>query len=121
MRTLFLLAAAAVLHGQEPAKSVCGMNVPNYTANITLLQVACVDFEAMRKIDPSLPWPQGKWTQVLVHVRAGEVVKVTVDGVSKLAELIWDPNYGGRYLAMVQFEGIEGREVAVKVYAEVAQ
>lgn len=118
MKPLLLILAAAALYAQEP-KNICGLNSPNVTANITLLQVNCVDYEAWRRFAPEFDWPVGTSTNFVIHVRRGDAVKVTVDGVTKLADLIFDPNYGGRYVALVQFEGIEHKKLDVRVYAEV--
>ena len=100
----------------KPAANLCGKNIQNLSANITLLHVGCVDFEALRKFFPEFEWPVGTVTQVLVHIRRGDAVKVTVDGEEKFSNVIYDPNYGGRYLALVQFEGSEHTSVEVKVY-----
>jgi hypothetical protein len=59
----------------------------------------------------------GKVTQVLVHIREGDAVRVTVDGVAKFADLIRDA--WGRLIALVQFDGVEYTALAVKVYRAV--
>jgi hypothetical protein len=109
-----LLAVAALR-----AESICGLDHPNHSPNIDLLQVACVDYDALRAASPQYPWPAGKVTQVLLHVREGDAVRVTVDGVAKFADLSTDA--WGRLVALVQFDGVEHAAVAVKVYRAVPE
>jgi hypothetical protein len=111
---LLLLCGAA--YGQEPAKSICGMDKQSPGESVELIQVSCVDYEAMRKQLPSVSWPAGTSTQVLVHVREGDAVRVTVDGESKWVPLETDS--WGRKVAMVSFSGVDHSAVLVKVYRE---
>ena len=113
---LFALCGSWIVRAQEPAKTICGTDTVAYTTNIDLLQISCVDYEALRKVAPQVPWPSGTRTQVLVHIRAGDVVKITVDGESKFSDVITDA--WGRSIAMVQFDGSEHTTVSVKVYSE---
>ena len=114
-----LLAGACVARGQDAPKSICGTDDRNTTANIDLIQVSCIDFDRLRAQAPDFPWPVGKVTQVLVHIREGDAVRVTVDGVQKFADLIRDA--WGRLIALVQFDGAEHTAVAVKVYRVVEE
>lgn len=109
-----ILLAIAALRGQDAPKSICGMDNKNPTANIDLVQVSCVDYDRLRELAPQHPWPTGKVTQVLVHVREGDAVKITVGGVAKFSELIKDA--WGRSIALIQFDGAEHLSVNVKVY-----
>lgn len=108
-----LLLAVAALR----AESICGLDRPQHSPNIDLLQVACVDYDALRAAAPQYPWPTGKVTQVLLHIREGDAVRVTVDGVAKFADLSTDA--WGRRVAMVVFDGVEHTEVSVRVYRAV--
>ena len=109
-----ILLAIAALRGQDAPKSICGMDNQNPTANIDLVQVSCVDYDRLRELAPQHPWPTGRVTQVLVHVREGDAVKITVGGVATFAELIKDA--WGRLIALVQFDGADHTDVTVKVY-----
>jgi hypothetical protein len=109
-----LLAGACVARGQDAPKSICGIDDRNPTANIDLIQVSCIDFDRLKAQAPDFPWPTGRVTQVLVHVREGDAVKITVGTVSKLAELLRDS--WGRLIALIQFDGVEHTTVDVKVY-----
>jgi len=116
-----LLAGACVARGQAPAPpaTICGTDNRNPSPNIDLIQVSCIDFDRLKAQAPEFPWPRGKVTQVLVHVREGDAVRVTVDGVVQFANLIRDQ--WGRLIALVQFDGVEYRAVAVKVYRAVEE
>lgn len=109
-----LLAVAALR-----AESICGIDRQQHSPNIDLLQVACVDYDALRAAAPQYPWPQGKVTQVLLHIREGDAVRVTVDGVAKFADISTDA--WGRRVALVVFDGVEHTEVSVRVYRAVEQ
>ena len=67
-----ILLAIAALRGE----SICGKDDRNPTANVDLVQVYCIDFDRLRELAPQHPWPVGKVTQVLVHVREGDAVRV---------------------------------------------
>ena len=108
-----IVLAIAALRGE----SICGKDDRNPTANIDLVQVSCIDFDRLRELAPQHPWPVGKVTQVLLHVREGDAVRVTVDGAQKFADLIHDA--WGRLIALVQFDGVEHTAVDVKVYRAV--
>lgn len=110
---LFVLAC----RGQDPPKSICGIDSQQHTSNIDLLQVSCIDYDAIRRFAPSVPWPTGTSTQVLVHVRSGDAVKVTVGDKVQWAELRRDA--WGRLIALVPFDGTDFKSVEVKVYAEI--
>jgi len=114
-----LLAGACIARGQDAPKSICGTDDRKPTPSIDLIQVACVDYDRLRELAPQYPWPVGKVTQVLVHVREGDAVRVTVDGVQKFADLIRDA--WGRLIALVQFDGTDYKAVAVKVYRAVEE
>lgn len=107
------LAFALAMSAQEPPKSLCGTDKPQYTANIDLLQISCVDYEALRERAPEVPWPAGKKTQVLVHVRAGDFVRIAVGGKVEFADLTKDA--WGRLVAIVQFDGADHTAVDIKV------
>ena len=119
-----LLAGACVARGQEPAlpPTICGTDNRNPSPNIDLIQVSCIDFDRLKAQAPDFPWPTGKVTQVLIHVRGemitsfdeGDAVRVTVDGVAKFADLIRDAF--GRLIALIQFDGVDHTAVTVKVY-----
>lgn len=100
------------------ADTICGIDQAS-GGNLALVKVACVDYDRLRELSPGAPWPTGKVTQVLVHVRAGDSVRVTVDGVAKFADLSRDA--WGRLVALVQFDGVEHAAVAVKVYRAVEE
>jgi hypothetical protein len=110
-----ILLAVVALRGE----SICGTDDRNPTPNIDLVQVSCIDFDRLRAQAPDFPWPVGKVTQVLVHIREGDAVRVTVDGVQKFADLIRDA--WGRLIALVQFDGVGYKAVAVKVYRAVEE
>lgn len=110
-----ILLAVAALRGE----SICGIDRPQHSPNIDLLQVACVDYDRLKAQAPQYPWPAGKVTQVLVHVREGDAVRVTVDGVEKFADLSTDA--WGRRVALVVFDGVEHTAVSVRVYRAVEE
>lgn len=110
-----LLLAIAALRGE----SICGKDDRNPTANIDLVQVSCIDYGKLKAQAPEFPWPAGKVTQVLVHVREGDAVRVTVDGVAQFADLVRDA--WGRLIALVVFDGVDHEAVAVKVYRAVEE
>lgn len=105
-----ILLAIAALRGE----SICGKDDRSPTPNVDLIQVSCIDFDRLRAQAPDFRWPVGKVTQVLVHIREGDAVRVTVDGVQKFADLIRDA--WGRLIALVQFDGTDYKAVTVKVY-----
>ena len=96
---------------------LCGVDEQYLSPNIDLLQVACVDYDALRAAAPHHPWPTGKVTPVLLHIREGDAVRVTVDGVAKFADLTTDA--WGRRIALLVFDGVEHTEVSVRVYRAV--
>jgi hypothetical protein len=110
-----ILLAVVALRGE----SICGKDDRNPTPNVDLVQVSCIDFDRLRAQAPDFPWPVGKVTQVLVHIREGDAVRVTVDGVQKFADLIRDA--WGRLIALVQFDGVDYKAVTVKVYRAVEE
>ena len=110
-----ILLAIAALRGE----SICGRDDINPTPNIDLIQVSCIDYDRLREQAPQHPWPVGKVTQVLVHIREGDAVRVTVDGVAKFADLIRDA--WGRLIALIQFDGVDYKAVSVKVYRVVPE
>lgn len=116
---LIVVAFALMAAGALRAESICGIDHPNHSPNIDLLQVACVDYDALRAAAPQYPWPTGKVTQVLLHVREGDAVRVTVDGVAQFADVSTDA--WGRRVALVVFDGAEHTEVSVRVYRAVEQ
>jgi hypothetical protein len=110
-----ILLAIAALRGE----SICGKDDRSPTQNVDLIQVSCIDFDRLRAQAPDFRWPVGKVTQVLVHIREGDAVRVTVDGVQKFADLIRDA--WGRLIALVQFDGTDYKAVTVKVYRAVEE
>lgn len=110
-----ILLAIAALRGE----SICGKDERNPTANVDLVQVSCIDFDRLKAQAPQFPWPTGRVTQVLVHIREGDAVRVTVDGVAKFADLIRDA--WGRLIALIQFDGVDYKAVSVKVYRVVPE
>jgi hypothetical protein len=110
-----ILLAIAALRGE----SICGKDDRNPTPNVDLVQVSCIDYDRLKAQAPDFPWPTGRVTQVLVHIREGDAVRVTVDGVVKFAELLRDA--WGRLIALVQFNGVDHSAVAVKVYRAVEE
>jgi len=110
-----ILLAIAALRGE----SICGKDDINPTASVDLIQVSCIDYDRLKAQAPQYPWPVGKVTQVLVHVREGDAVRVTVDGVAKFADLVRDA--WGRLIALVQFDGVEHTAVSVRVYRAVEE
>ena len=113
-----LLAGAFVVKGQDAKPtSICGMDMKTPEANTQLIQVSCVSFDKFRELAPEYPWPAGKVTQVLVHAREGDVVRVTVGTLTQYADLSRDA--WGRLVALVQFDGVEHTDVSVKVYRAV--
>jgi hypothetical protein len=119
-----VIALAVALRAEEiekpaPGPTICGKDDRNPTANIDLIQVSCIDYDRLKAQAPDFPWPVGRVTQVLVHVREGDAVRVTVDGVQKFADLIRDA--WGRLIALVQFDGVGYKAVTVKVYRAVEE
>lgn len=110
-----ILLAIAALRGE----SICGTDNRNPSPNIDLIQVGCIDYDKLKAQAPDFPWPVGKVTQVLVHVRDGDAVRVTVDGVAKFADLVRDA--WGRLIALIQFDGVEYQSVKVRVYRAVEE
>jgi hypothetical protein len=124
-----LLAGACVARGQsndtkvrfvagaaQAEPTICG-KYDNPTAYIDLVVVSCLDYAGLRKIAPNVPWPLKPQTQVLIHIREGDAVRITVGDQVQYAELV--TNAEGRRVALVQFEGIGHASFAVKVYREV--
>lgn len=120
-----VLFVASMCRAEEQQKSICGFKAEKPNRSIDYLAVGCVDFELWRGVAPDYPWPKGTVTQVLVHVAGtseyseGQVVRVQVDNEVQFTDLIWDKNYGGRWQALVQFQGTNHKNVNVKVLAEV--
>jgi hypothetical protein len=110
---------ALTFHAGLLASSICGKDDRNPTPNVDLVQVSCIDYDRLKAQAPQFPWPTGRVTQVLVHIRDGDAVRVTVDGVAKFADLIRDA--WGRLIALVQFDGVDYTGVAVKVYRAVEE
>jgi len=104
-------------HAGLLVSSICGKDDRNPTASIDLVQVSCIDYDRLKAQAPDFPWPTGRVTQVLVHVREGDAVKITVGGVAKFAELIKDA--WGRMIALIQFDGADHTSLDVKVYRAV--
>lgn len=96
--------------------SLCGFKSDTLTANITHLSVSCIDFDGLRRVAPEIQWPLVPQTQVLIHVKKGDAVKVTIDGESKWADLSRDAE--GRLVALVVFNGIDHSYATVKIYTE---
>lgn len=128
-------ANVPVLHGMDPkpvtakditfhagllVSTICGTDNRNPSPNIDLIQVSCIDYERLRAQAPQFPWPVGKVTQVLVHVKEGDAVRITVDGVEKFAPIVADPAFNRR-LALVQFDGVDYTAVRVRVYRAVEE
>lgn len=115
-----VLLAGYCLKGQEPAKTICGLNQADPTPNITLIQVACVDYDEIRRVIGGSPiaWPKGKVTQVLVHVREGFGVDIELDGAWGYSRLV--RHQEGMLHAMVQFDGMEHTSMPIiRVFPEV--
>ena len=112
-KSVFVAGAA------QAGPTICGKDDRNPTANIDLIQVSCIDYDRLKAQAPDFPWPVGRVTQVLVHISEGDAVRVTVDGVKKFADLIRDA--WGRLIALVQFDGVDYKSVAVKVYRAVEE
>lgn len=110
-----IILAIAALRGE----SICGKDDRNPTPNVDLVQVSCIDYDRLREQAPQHPWPVGKVTQVLVHVREGDAVRVTVGKVTQFADLVRDA--WGRLIALVQFDGVDHTAVAFKVYRAVEE
>jgi hypothetical protein len=114
--TLRILQAGSDPSRTGDSPTICG-KFDNYTANIDLLLISCLDFDGLRKVAPQVPWPVKPQTQVLVHVREGDAVKITVGDQVQFADLVDDAER--RRVALVQFEGIGHTTKTVKVYREV--
>ena len=69
------------------APTICG-KYDNPTANIDLVAISCLDYAGLRKIAPEVPWPLKPQTQVLVHVREGDAVRITVGDQVQCANLV---------------------------------
>jgi hypothetical protein len=104
---LVAVASAAVLR----CEPICGKTIPHPDAESIL--VACVDYDALRKLNPAVPVPQGQRTQVLVTAKSGTDVKVSMGGMTRYGAINRDA--WGRLVALVTFPGIEHQEVAVKI------
>lgn len=115
-----ILLAIAALRGQEAPKpvTICGLDQRTPTANIQLIQVACIDFDRLRALAPGYPWPVGRVTQVLVHAKQGDRVYVSVDGgkTYRKQKLVRDAE--GRLVALMQWDGAEYTSVDVDVVPE---
>lgn len=80
-----------------------------------LIQVACPDYDELKKHMPI--YKSGKATQILVHAKGGDAVRITLTGpkgtISKLSDIIRDAY--GRFVALVEFKGAEFTSVDVEV------
>jgi hypothetical protein len=113
-----LALSAHECRAQEPSKSICGLQTSN--AKFDLIAVACLDTNALRGLGvPIPPGTADRQTQVLLHIREGDAVRVTVDGVAKFADISIDA--WGRRVALVVFDGVEHADVNVRVYRAVEQ
>lgn len=105
------LVALALLALSAYAESICGAR-PTHP-HIDYAEAACIDFDALAKLSPFFAG-RGKQTQVLIHAKRGDVVAVTVDGVTKYQRLVTDQ--WGRRVAMATFDGVEYQSVKISVF-----
>lgn len=121
MRTLFLglalLATTVLAQDPQAIKSVCGIDDVNPTANTTLVQVGCVDYDQMSRNVPGVPWRKGKQVQVIVHVKIGDFVLVRYGNFTKRERLQTDQF--GRRTALVAFDGDGLAALEIRVFLEV--
>jgi hypothetical protein len=104
--------------------TICGTNLKSPQTAVDLIQIACVDFDALRKVAPGVPWPIKPQTQVLIHAAGPGAVRVTVRRAGgetefsysqeQWAELV--PDGYGRWAAMLIFDGLGYTGYAVKAF-----
>ena len=120
---LAVLVFAGALSAQEyvapPLGAICGDRTT--TAQLHYVNVACVDFDAVRKFAPDFP-ATGQWTQVLIYAKYGDSVRVEAfytDAEGKEASVVqWADLRRDAYAnlaAMPQFSGINYHRYTVKV------
>jgi hypothetical protein len=102
-----ILAAAAW------SASICGQRS---TVSGVDTSVACIDFDQLSKIAPSVPWPSGTVTQVLLISPTPIVARVQVDAEVQLIELV--PNQQGQWVGIAQFSGMAHENLNVRIYRE---
>ncbi|MEN6534628.1 MAG: hypothetical protein ABFD89_13250 [Bryobacteraceae bacterium] len=111
MKTLLLALTAAVL-AADP--TICGSK-PTHPY-VEYAEVACIDFDALAKLSPFFAG-RGKQTQVLLHLKRGDLVGVNVGGAWKYSRVTVDQ--WGRLVAMVAFDGMDHQSVEVRVFEDV--
>lgn len=119
IKTLYLpqsMFAKPEPQAEDPPKTICGKNDKFPAPNLDLVQVSCIDFTALRKVAPEVQWPAGPVTQVLIHAKRGDIVRVRVNDQEQFGNLLPYPD--GHLVALLQFEGIQHTTVEVKVYTE---
>lgn len=101
-------------------ESACGMDRQHATPNIDLIQVSCIDYDAMRANMPEVAWTADGWaTQVLVHVRAGTVAYISVDKGKTYQRKPLTLDAWGRLVALVEFKGLAAaKDIVVRVADE---
>lgn len=106
----FLYAAQAAPLVTATGLDICGTNIerPVEFPEADLLQVSCADMDAILAIVPGFPG-SGKWTQAVVHAKAGDLVCVTLRNQIGCAKV--SPDDLGRRVGMVQFPGFGYTEI----------
>lgn len=110
MKALAILLLAVALRGQ----TICGTNQAHPDAD--LVQVSCVDYDALRKYMPFLT-TTGKETQVLIHARKGRnggTIYVTADGVNWRKGTQTLDSYG-RLVTLITFPGVGYKTVEIDI------
>ena len=108
---LFALIGSLCVRAQE--NPLCGTEPTNQHADYVL--VACVDYEALRAIAPSVPWPAGKHTQVLVHAKSPGAVCAILDGEKRCDETVQRDD--GRNIVMLVFPRAGYKEMVLRFYS----
>lgn len=97
-----------------PAKPICGAYVTQPQPYVEVLQISCVDFAALRRVAPSVVWPEKPQTQVLVHLAGPGAVRIKVGEQTRWDEATKDAY--GHWVVLLAFDGIEHTAISVTPY-----
>ena len=106
MKKLFLAAIAAA---SMNAESICGKTVT--TAEGITMQIACIDYDALRKVGVPIPPGLSAVTQVYIDVENGLGAAGVLSGQERI-EFARKQNDGVRRAILV-FDGIDHQELPV--------
>lgn len=107
---LTAIVFAACCFGQEPTKPICGLEIMNYSPQVERVQVACVDFEALRKMGVPIPTVAKSQTQVFVWLREGLGVDVQLNGGVWRYDRTQRDAEGKLFVSLI-FDGIDYTEI----------